>query len=417
MKKTWKLLLFLAFAAAALALFCCSAAAVNESENNNSYGNANAVSVNTTVNGYLSDSDNDYFSFTLSNPGTVSITFNHTAKVSTQTFARIYLLKYSGSSRSNYYYIDNSCDTATYTTIRLGLPAGTYYFQVDENYGFNQNGNQNVPYNFKINYQASDAWEKEKNNEQGSADVIQTGKTVYGSLLNSEYDYYAFNLPADATVTVALNHTARSSTATFARLYLLKYTGSSRSNIKYIDVSCDKATTRIENVGLTAGTYYVEVEEYYAWDQFGTAAEYSLQVLVNGQTIPTAAKLSSLTLLSAPDKTAYAIGEPFDSTGLRVRANYSDGTVADVSGSVTLSGFDSSAAGKKTVTVSYTDNGVTKTTSFTVQVNASGEAPADAGRFLAILRQIANATVKIFTGALPYLLSLFRILLQPFMKG
>ena len=64
-----------------------------------------------------------------------------------------------------------------------------------------------------------------------------------------------------------------------------------------------------------------------------------------------------------PSKTVYRVGEKFDSTELKVKASFLGDSFAIVSG-YSLSGFDSSTIGTKTITVSY--NG--KTTTFNVTV-------------------------------------------------
>ena len=72
--------------------------------------------------------------------------------------------------------------------------------------------------------------------------------------------------------------------------------------------------------------------------------------------------LESITV-SGPTKTQYEIGDELDLTGLVVTAHYSDGSEAAVE-DYEVSGFDSSTAGEKTITVTYQD----KTAAFTVNV-------------------------------------------------
>ena len=72
--------------------------------------------------------------------------------------------------------------------------------------------------------------------------------------------------------------------------------------------------------------------------------------------------LDSITI-SGPTKTEYRIGEELDLSGLEVTAHYSDGSEAVVE-DYEVSGFDSSTAGEKTVTVTYEG----KTAEFTVNV-------------------------------------------------
>ncbi|MBE6760418.1 MAG: PASTA domain-containing protein [Ruminococcaceae bacterium] len=80
--------------------------------------------------------------------------------------------------------------------------------------------------------------------------------------------------------------------------------------------------------------------------------------------------LSSVSIISQPTKTVYYLGDSFDRSGLSVRANYNDGTSADITGSCTLSGFNSSSAGTKTVTAGYSEGGITRSGSFQITVSA-----------------------------------------------
>ena len=96
-------------------------------------------------------------------------------------------------------------------------------------------------------------------------------------------------------------------------------------------------------------------------------------VTVNKAPDPETVTLTSITL-TGPDKTSYEIGEELDTTGLTVTAHYSDDSAKEVQDYV-ISGFDSSAAGQKTVHVSYTEEEITKAASFTVTVNEKEPEP------------------------------------------
>lgn len=56
--------------------------------------------------------------------------------------------------------------------------------------------------------------------------------------------------------------------------------------------------------------------------------------------------------------------------GGTVTAHYSDNTTADVTLSTTFTGYDMSTAGEQTVTASYTENGITKTATYTLTIVA-----------------------------------------------
>jgi len=79
-------------------------------------------------------------------------------------------------------------------------------------------------------------------------------------------------------------------------------------------------------------------------------------------------KIVSLKLVSKPAKLKYYPGEVFDSTGLQVKASYADKTSTDASAYCDITGFDSSTAGTKNITVSVTSGGVTQKVSFKITV-------------------------------------------------
>lgn len=81
------------------------------------------------------------------------------------------------------------------------------------------------------------------------------------------------------------------------------------------------------------------------------------------------ATLESIAITQAPTKTAYNLGEELDLDGLAVVASFSDDTTAAVPvEELEVSGFDSAKPGEKTVVLSWTAEGVTKSASFTVVV-------------------------------------------------
>ena len=78
--------------------------------------------------------------------------------------------------------------------------------------------------------------------------------------------------------------------------------------------------------------------------------------------------LDSISVTTMPNKTSYNLNEVINPDGMVVTALYKNGKTKDVTADVTCS-FDSSTVGDKTVTISYTQGGVTKTTEMTVNVN------------------------------------------------
>lgn len=86
-------------------------------------------------------------------------------------------------------------------------------------------------------------------------------------------------------------------------------------------------------------------------------------------TVKTPAALESIAL-SGSYPTTFNVGDEFSHEGMTVTATFDDESNADVTASATFSGYDMSAAGEQTVTVSYTHKGATtKTTTYVITVN------------------------------------------------
>lgn len=80
--------------------------------------------------------------------------------------------------------------------------------------------------------------------------------------------------------------------------------------------------------------------------------------------------LNEITIDTANTKLEYYIGEKFDSSGLKVNASFNDSTNEDVSSSVEINSsyFDSNTIGEYMIVVSYSFEGRTRTTSYSVKV-------------------------------------------------
>lgn len=82
--------------------------------------------------------------------------------------------------------------------------------------------------------------------------------------------------------------------------------------------------------------------------------------------------LSSFAITTQPTKTTYVVGESFDITGAKGKATYSNtATLTNIAATaMTVPTVTFTEAGEKTVTVSYTECGITKTADITVTVTA-----------------------------------------------
>lgn len=113
----------------------------------------------------------------------------------------------------------------------------------------------------------------------------------------------------------------------------------------------------------------------YAWQIFGASCSASVKEECKsayplgggggGQT--TTKTLTGLTKSGSLNKTTYQVGSQFNPAGLTVTATYSDGSTANVTSNVTWVA-DTSSAGQKTVTGSYTYEGTTEYVYATITV-------------------------------------------------
>lgn len=79
-------------------------------------------------------------------------------------------------------------------------------------------------------------------------------------------------------------------------------------------------------------------------------------------------RLVSIAVTTPPTKTVYEYGDSFQSAGMVVTATYSDGASAAVS-NYSISPTTFTSVGSQSVTISYTEHGVTKTSTTAVTVN------------------------------------------------
>ena len=123
------------------------------------------------------------------------------------------------------------------------------------------------------------------------------------------------------------------------------YSTKALASTEYTVSELDSATVGEKTITVTAGE---------------KTATFTVRVI--DATVPP--EIESIAVTTQPTKTTYEVGEQLDTTGLVVTATYNNETT-EVITDYTLSAFDSSTAGTKTITVTYGEF----TTTFTVTVN------------------------------------------------
>ncbi len=124
-----------------------------------------------------------------------------------------------------------------------------------------------------------------------------------------------------------------------------------------------------------AGTYPVTV----TYTENGVTKTDTFDIIVKDAAIePGEAVLTGISV-TPPTTTTYTAGEELNLDGLKVTASYSDNSTKDVTeaAKVDTSACDMEIAGTYTVTVSYTENDVTKTDAFEITVKDAAVEPGD----------------------------------------
>lgn len=112
---------------------------------------------------------------------------------------------------------------------------------------------------------------------------------------------------------------------------------------------------------------YEDTSEVVVSWNYGGAATYTTK-----QSITVKRVLTGISITTAPTKTDYVKGESLDLSGMVVTATFNSGATEEVTSLCTsnpANGSSLSSLGTVTVTVTYNENGVTKTASFTVSVS------------------------------------------------
>ena len=250
MKKTRKiislLLSILMIITTISALSITSAAAYYESEPNDSISTADSISTNSTVYGE-SKYDKDFYKFTLSSQGYITVSINHNQFSAHSLW--FYLYDSNGEIIHQWTFYQNY---ETNLSGNIGLPAGTYYIQL-----YNENSNL-LKYDFTVNFTKSDNWESEPNDSFTNSDDISVNKSYNGVInrINATYDvdYYKFDLSSQGYITITMNHKQLDSEYWKVCLY-----DNNMNEMYYWRFDSKYASNATEKIGLPAGKYYIAV--------------------------------------------------------------------------------------------------------------------------------------------------------------
>ena len=176
-----------------------------------------------------------------------------------------------------------------------------------------------------------------------SVSLTVSGGTLDGSTSNRSVVY--FGNAAYSNPTTAPTGTSTAPSPSSSGQATLTWTNSSTSNNYFILYNLKTSDTAISADASTALTI--------TWSPVSASTK----------------TLDSISLDTSDTQTTFNVGDTFSYEGLSVTANYDDGS-SDIVTPTTVSTPDMSTAGQKTVTVTYTEDDVTKTATYNITVNA-----------------------------------------------
>ena len=114
--------------------------------------------------------------------------------------------------------------------------------------------------------------------------------------------------------------------------------------------------------------------------------EIAQAITVKEKTPETPKTLDSIKITKAPSKVEYTEGESFNKTGMEVKACYSDGTEQVIT-NYTVTNGEKLAKNQTSVTISYTEGGVTKTATQEIKIQNKDNTTSD--------KELPNTGVKV----------------------
>ena len=222
----------------------------------NTINTASSYNIGNTAYGSITSSNsNDYYKFTLSSSGKISLNVNAYIRRSTYF---IYDVNHSEVWRSTDIYWNDTTELMILNE-NINLTSGTYYFLVAKSYD-NSTGN----YNFKINFSSANENFKETtggtNNNFSNTNPISLNTRYNGQIANNDNkDYYKFTLSNSGKIALNINAYIRRSTYF---IYDVNYREIWKSTDRYWNDSTEVMILN-ENINLTSGTYYFLVAKSY----------------------------------------------------------------------------------------------------------------------------------------------------------
>lgn len=204
--------------------------------------------------------DRDYYKFTLSNAGKVSISFSHKNLMDT---GRYWVIRIYNVKTEEVVWLTSSGTDTSKTSAEVGLPAGTYYLRIESdasyrNHDWDKKNHNTATYTFQLNFTASNIWEAEINDSYEEADKVSLNTTYSGANQYwSDVDYYTFTLSKGENVNLNFKHPQLSDSG---RYWVLRLFNDRTEELMKLDIMGNETSTNSGEISLSAGTYYIKIE-------------------------------------------------------------------------------------------------------------------------------------------------------------
>lgn len=194
----------------------------------------------------VKDDDSRLYEFTVPEAGNITVQVKNTNPVGNEK-VEVQLFDSNNAALTDT-WIDSNVELPVYSTDKNR----TFYLTLSKWMGY-------ADYTLTVNFQPTTNWETEDNDTTVSADLITAGKKWYGTITEMDSkDYFKFKLNANKKVTITFGPGEVSGQSNQWEVYLINSNNESKS-IYYQD-----STTQTYTCYLKKGTYYLQVEKYWA---------------------------------------------------------------------------------------------------------------------------------------------------------
>ncbi|MBQ6843435.1 MAG: fibronectin type III domain-containing protein [Agathobacter sp.] len=250
-----------------------------EKESNDSFSDADMIAINKTYSGANQFyNDVDYYKMTIASAGMVNVTFTHGHLMDTK---RYWVVRIYNDCQECVMQLNSAGTETNKTSVDVGLPAGNYYIKVNSddyegNYEYEYSAET---YTIRVNYKASENWERESNDSISNADVIALNESYNGAnQFSDDVDYYKFTLKDAGKVNISFKHPAMVASG---RYWMIRVYNANTKHLLSSQIYAEYTEAISVDIGLPAGDYYIKInsDDYEGNYEYEYSAEtYTIRV-------------------------------------------------------------------------------------------------------------------------------------------